>query len=210
MIRSTSARVGIHNVLLTAALLAAAVSCSSSNTLLTSPVSSPATVAEVPATNLSIDQTRVLASHNAIRQRLGVPPLSWSTNLESLSAEWANFLVSDAACSVRRRGSVGLPAHKNGVGENIQIYEPQRWDDGRVEVANVDEDAVVVEWARQALDYNYTTNKCAVNKDCDNYTQVVWRDSQVLGCAAASCPGKEQIWVCNYDPPGNFLGQKPY
>lgn len=197
-------------MLFTAAVIAAAVSCSRTDTLATSPITRSATAVEIPATNLSIDKTKVLASHNAIRQRLGVPPLQWSANLESLSADWANFLVSEAGCSVRRRGSVGLPAHKNGVGENIQMYEPQRWDDGRVEVASVDEDAVVVAWARQALDYSYTSNKCAVNKECGNYTQVVWRDSQVLGCAAASCPGKEQIWVCNYDPPGNFLGQKPY
>jgi len=92
----------------------------------------------------------------------------------------------------------------------MQLHAPQRWDDGRVEVADIDENDVVVEWARQALDYDYKTNTCAVNKDCENFKQVVWKDSQVLGCAAASCADMQQIWVCNYDPPGNFIGQKPY
>jgi hypothetical protein len=39
-----------------------------------------------------------------------------------------------------------------------------------------------------------------------------------LGCGVASCTenspfgdgGSWQIWVCNYDPSGNYLGERPY
>ncbi len=188
--------------------MTAVTSCAQST--LTSPISPGLQQVAVTETNVAIDKDNILSSHNAIRQRLGVPPLRWSTNLESLASDWANYLSGDAGCSVRRRGAIGLPLHKNGIGENLQRVDAVRFGDGRTETAAIDERQIVLSWARQGIDYDYTTNECALNKDCDNYTQLVWRDSQVVGCAAASCPGKEQIWVCNYDPPGNYVSQKPY
>ena len=139
-----------------------------------------------------------------------MPPLRWSKRLEALAAEWANYLTGEGNCIPRNRGLVLLPGFKNGLGENVQRVEPELFGDGRAEVAPVDENSVVFGWAQQGIDYNYKDNRCSVGKNCDNYTQVVWRDSQVMGCAAASCPDSSQIWVCNYDPPGNFLEQKPY
>ncbi len=195
-------------MLVTAAALAAVTSCAQTTF---TPRSSPVMQqAEVEQTNVAIDKDQMLSAHNAIRQRLGVPPLRWSTNLESLASSWANYLSTDTDCSIRRRGSIGLPRHKNGIGENLQLVEAVRFDDGRTEKAAIDERQVVLSWARQGIDYDYTTNKCALNKNCGHYTQLVWRDSQVVGCAAASCSGEEQIWVCNYDPPGNYVNQKPY
>jgi len=161
------------------------------------------------ATNLDVDPQILLDSHNSIRQRLGIPPLRWSTRLESFAADWANFLTTQANCEPRRRGSAGLPQNKR-VGENLQLLEPVRFGDGRTEAATIDEKKVVLEWVREGIEFNYDDNKCGVGKTCDHYTQVVWRDSQVMGCAAASCADESQIWVCNYDPPGNFFGQKPY
>ena len=48
---------------------------------------------------------------------------------------------------------------------------------------------------------------------CGHYTQVVWRNTTEIGCGVATC--KEgaltwDIWICNYAPPGNIAGQKPY
>lgn len=40
---------------------------------------------------------------------------------------------------------------------------------------------------------------------CGHYTQVVWRDSERLGCGVGDCTGGGEIWVCNYDPPGNVI-----
>jgi len=41
-------------------------------------------------------------------------------------------------------------------------------------------------------------------------TQVVWRNSQQVGCGSANCPGGGKFVVCSYNPPGNFNGQRPY
>ncbi len=42
-----------------------------------------------------------------------------------------------------------------------------------------------------------------------HYTQLVWRSTRRVGCAKVECGGNVII-VCNYDPPGNVLGQRPY
>ena len=46
-------------------------------------------------------------------------------------------------------------------------------------------------------------------KPAGHYTQMVWRDTTRLGCGEAQCKGMLMV-VCNYDPPGNYIGQKPY
>jgi hypothetical protein len=48
---------------------------------------------------------------------------------------------------------------------------------------------------------------------CGHYTQVVWRDTKRVGCGVATCNGggsPKEYWVCNYDPPGNWVGNVPY
>ncbi len=163
-----------------------------------------------PASALVVDHQKLLDSHNSIRQRLGIPALRWSARLESYAADWANFLTTQADCLPRRRGSAGLSQNGSRLGENLALLAPVRFGDGRTESAAIDESKVVLDWVRQGIEYNYDDNECGIGKVCENYTQVVWRDTQVMGCAAASCPDKSQIWVCNYDPPGNFFDQKPY
>ena len=46
---------------------------------------------------------------------------------------------------------------------------------------------------------------------------LVWRDTRRVGCGVAACtsgsPFRAKDWtlvVCNYDPPGNVVGEKPY
>ncbi|MCI5139186.1 MAG: hypothetical protein D3922_12405, partial [Candidatus Electrothrix sp. AR1] len=56
--------------------------------------------------------------------------------------------------------------------------------------------------------YDYATNSC--HSVCGHYTQVVWRSTKEVGCGMASCNDKAQLWVCQYNPRGNMLGQKPY
>ena len=77
---------------------------------------------------------------------------------------------------------------------------------------------VVAAWVAEDANYDYATNTCAPSAECGHYTQVVWRDSTELGCGMANCTannpfggsGAWQLWVCNYNPPGNYVGMKPY
>lgn len=78
-------------------------------------------------------------------------------------------------------------------------------------------ESVVQDWASEVAAYDYASNGCS--GVCGHYTQVVWADSKKLGCGVANCTENSpfgaqfptwQLWVCNYDPPGNFVGKKPY
>jgi len=59
---------------------------------------------------------------------------------------------------------------------------------------------VVREWASEARNYDYASNRC--HGVCGHYTQIVWRDTREVGCGVARGPGRE-VWVCDYSPPGN-------
>ncbi len=64
-------------------------------------------------------------------------------------------------------------------------------------------------WGNEKPDYFYAKNKCKPRKMCGHYTQIVWKTTKKVGCAKIICDEMD-VWVCNYDPPGNWIGQKPY
>jgi hypothetical protein len=77
----------------------------------------------------------------------------------------------------------------------------------------------VAAWGGEASFYDYATNSCSAGKDCGHYTQIVWRDSVRAGCAHHTCTTNSpfgaqnpswDFWVCDYEPPGNVVGQRPY
>src|SRR5712691_6171246 len=59
----------------------------------------------------------------------------------------------------------------------------------------------------EARNYDYASNRC--HGVCGYYTQIVWRDTREVGCGVARGPGRE-VWVCDYSPPGNWVGRRPY
>ena len=127
-------------------------------------------------------------AHNAVRKQVGVAPLRWSRALARHAQSWADRLaVND--CALKHR-----PSDKYG--ENLF------WSSQPATASEV-----VAEWASEAAHYDRRTNRCKAT--CGHYTQVVWATTKSLGCGAAPCGGGE-VWVCNYDPPGNIVGRKPY
>ncbi|MBL9106976.1 MAG: Fis family transcriptional regulator [Myxococcales bacterium] len=136
----------------------------------------------------------VTAAHNAVRERLGVAPLVWDAGLARYAQAWADKL-KQRGCDLQHRPRKGADAQKYG--ENIYSAS------GSAPPAS----EVVGAWVEEVKDYDAKTNKC--RGVCGHYTQVVWRASRRLGCGMATC-GETEVWVCNYDPAGNFLGQRPY
>ncbi|KAI0218445.1 Cysteine-rich secretory protein 3 [Lamellibrachia satsuma] len=73
-------------------------------------------------------------------------------------------------------------------------------------------------WWKEKKDYNFDSNSCKAGKQCGHYKQMAWANSNVVGCGyALNCPieGKPQYTssfylVCNYSPPGNYIGKQPY
>jgi pathogenesis-related protein 1 len=128
------------------------------------------------------------AAHNAVRARAGVAPLVWSDRLAAGAQAWANTLMA-------RKQFVHRP---NGIdGENL--FE--------ITGATASPSQVVGYWAAESRNYDYSSNGC--RGVCGHYTQIVWRETKEVGCAVARGGGRE-IWVCNYAPPGNRVGKRPY
>ena len=67
----------------------------------------------------------------------------------------------------------------------------------------------VTAWESEKKYYHGQTLNSSNWYDSGHYTQIVWKDTEQIGCAKAECDGNI-IVVCNYNPPGNVLGQKPY
>jgi pathogenesis-related protein 1 len=141
-------------------------------------------------------------AHNAVRARaMPVPspalaPLSWSAAAASTAATWAE------GCRFEHNPALG-----SAYGENLFAGSGTGW--GPAEVVD--------SWESERRDYDLTANRCAAGKQCGHYTQLVWRASTGVGCALKACStnspfgsGPWTLVVCNYAPPGNFVGQRPY
>ena len=129
------------------------------------------------------------------------PPLTslaWNDRVAQTAREWA------AGCNFSHN------AHRGALGENLfatSVADPR-------EAA----EQAVASWVAERKNYDYAKNRCAEGKACGHYTQVVWHATRQLGCAVAACTsgspfkadGAWTLVVCNYDPPGNVVGEKPY
>ena len=134
------------------------------------------------------------AAHNAVRAGLNIAPLTWSPQVAAFAQAWADKLA-EQGCVMQHRPYEGPDAQKYG--ENLF----SSWGSAPSAVD------VVADWVSEAADYDAVTGTCS--GVCGHYTQVVWAASERLGCGMASC-GDKEVWVCNYDPPGNIWGERPY
>jgi len=135
-----------------------------------------------------IDQ--MLDAHNQWRQQVGVPPLTWSPQLAAYAQTWADRLLREGKFEHRPDSPYG---------ENLA------WSSGR-QLSPAD---VAAMWGSERQYYHYGSNQCQPGQMCGHYTQMVWRETRQLGCGVARS-GRQEIWVCNYDPPGNYSGRQPY
>ncbi|XP_047966397.1 basic form of pathogenesis-related protein 1-like [Salvia hispanica] len=129
-----------------------------------------------------------LEAHNRARAEVGVQPLEWSNIVENFAVTYAQR--PDNNCS--------LVESREAYGEN------QASRMGQLSA----EDAVNI-WVSEKPNYDYTSNSC-VGGPCQNYTQVVWANSTELGCARQQCTNGLVFAICYYNPPGNFIGERPY
>jgi len=153
----------------------------------------------------AIDRAAMLAAHNRWRAQVGVGELTYSPSLEVSAQAWADQLKQTNQCRMQHSKTEGR------YGENLYWSSALRWSDGRREQAQVPPAKVVDSWGSEKRDYSYEKNSCKPGKVCGHYTQVVWKTSTEVGCAMAVCAdSQDQVWVCQYQPAGNWVGRKPY
>ena len=131
-----------------------------------------------------------LDAHNRWRSQVGVPPLKWSTDLENFAADWA-VTKGEEGCNMEHR-------NPNEFGENLY------WCGG----AAFSPTDVVDLWGSEINDYHGEVVGQS-NAVVGHYTQVVWKKTTEVGCACFKCSDSFLV-VCNYNPPGNYVGQHPY
>lgn len=142
-------------------------------------------------------QQRVLAAHNLERDEVGVPAMQWNAALAADAQQWADHLAQTGRFE-------HAPENRNSPeGENL-------WAGAK---GYFSPEAMVSAWIREKRYFkpgtfpdNSTTGRV---EDVGHFTQVAWRDSRQVGCAAAAS-GREDILVCRYAQAGNYVGEQPF
>lgn len=125
-------------------------------------------------------------AHNAYRAKHCAPPLTWSKKLADVAQSWANTL--------RDKGCVF--GHSPGMkyGENLAAGTE----------GALDPSSTVDMWYDEIKLYKFPNG--GFSMQTGHFTQVVWRSTKQVGCGHVTCKGND-IYVCNYDPPGNWEGK---
>jgi uncharacterized protein YkwD len=140
--------------------------------------------ARAPAPQAGTAQAFIDA-HNRVRARHCAGPLTWSPKLAAVAQQWANSL-RDKGC---------MFGHSNGAyGENLAAGT----------TGTLDPEAVVKMWYDEVAHYRFPNG--GFSAQTGHFTQVVWRGTTQVGCGRSQCKDMD-IWVCEYDPAGNWEGQ---
>ena len=122
-------------------------------------------------------------AHNNYRALHGVPNVTWSATIAASAQAYAN------GCPSGHSGS--------GYGENMAYATYAQTAQG-----------VVDRWYIEVTDCPYPYGEPSWNSCWGHFTQVVWKNTTHFGCGCKSgCSPWYSICVCQYNPPGNYIGQ---
>ena len=134
-------------------------------------------------------QKAILLEHNKERTLLNLENLLWDEELAKFAEEWAEGLAQEDNDISHRPD--------NEYGENIAYF----FDDS-LQIG-------VALWNEEKQYYKYKP----IGKDfakAGHYSQVIWSNTTHVGCGCAKGESGAYYFVCNYNPPGNVEGEKPY
>ncbi len=141
----------------------------------------------------------ILAEHNTYRSTHHAPALTGSSSLNKSAQNWANYLATKKTFE-----------HSNNsqIGENIYVTYGQ---ESSLKAKTLAENTVKF-WYSEVANYNYA--KPGFSDNTGHFTQVVWKNTTMLGCGAARGTVVRQgrqvnafYVVCQYSPAGNNLQQ---
>ena len=125
-------------------------------------------------------------AHNRVRAKHCAAPLTWSKKLADVAQKWANTL--------RDKGCVFGHSPGQKYGENLAAGTQ----------GALDPSSTVDMWYDEIKLYKFPNG--GFSMQTGHFTQVVWQSTKQVGCGHVTCKGND-IFVCNYDPPGNWEGQ---
>ncbi|WP_297367557.1 CAP domain-containing protein [Acidocella sp.] len=133
----------------------------------------------------------LLAAQNAYRAPLGLAPLGWSDQLAAQAQRWAEHLAG-----------IGQLVH-SGPGQNLAMA--QAGTETLTQLVDL--------WGgegRYFVDGAFPDISTTGNwVDVGHYSQIIWRSTRLVGCGGAEQNGLD-VLVCDYDPPGNVMGERAY
>ncbi|XP_022095601.1 uncharacterized protein LOC110981897 [Acanthaster planci] len=148
------------------------------------------------------DIQRTVDRHNEHRKNSrasNMQFMTWDATLATMAQRWAERCVFE-------HGFVENLSPYESVGQNLWL----RGGDPNKPISGV---VATDDWHDEIDYYYYESDTCT--SVCGHYTQVVWAETNKVGCGLAYCgyiSGYRDAWnfVCNYGPAGNFYGERPY
>ncbi|EUB56851.1 GLIPR1-like protein [Echinococcus granulosus] len=149
------------------------------------------------------ERDHILEAHREVREHVFPPArnmllMEYSKEMEMLAAYWA------AHCIYEHPDRSRYPQYRE-VGQNLALtagFKPSLTES-------------VCVYKTESRFYKFANNSCS--HVCGHYTQLVWATSIQVGCAMRQCddlrphwPNPQYLTVCQYKPPGNYVGRKPY
>lgn len=154
--------------------------------------------AQATGSRISAEQAKAVVDfHNKVRKDVGVAPLQWSNELAAYAQAWADHLA--ASCKISHRPH-DQSAWGQKYGENIY------WVSNR----SMPPLAAARGWYSEIKDFRKGAIQVQNISRTGHYTQMVWKDTRKMGMGMAVCANGTVIYVANYDPPGNYIGEQPF
>jgi pathogenesis-related protein 1 len=153
-----------------------------------------------PATITANEIKAFVDFHNAARAEVKTPPVKWSKELAVFAQEWADHLAETGTIEHRPREGMFMQKY----GENMTV--------GTTPLALID---AARGWYGEKKAYDAGKQRLPEDgPEIAHYTQMVWKASLEIGAGRAIIKTGQfkggTIIVCNYDPRGNVVGQKPF
>ena len=137
----------------------------------------------------------LLDADNVERARFGAPRLRWSPELAREAQDWAAMLAREGRM---RHASAG---ERKGAGENLWMGTAGYFPASTMVGSFVAEKQHFVPGTFPQI------SRTGNWRDVGHYTQVVWHDTQELGCAVVR-NSRDDFLVCRYWPAGNTYGEE--
>ncbi|XP_066150059.1 CRISP/Allergen/PR-1-like [Euwallacea fornicatus] len=159
------------------------------------------------------DTKVIVRKHNELRKLIAngkVPGQPRGINLKKLKYDAA---LAEAAQKIANSCEFAHKTVRDGrwyaVGQNLYIMYSTAPSSG----ANWS--SAIQTWFNEYEDYKFGRCCESGSKMTGHYTQVVWANTEYVGCGFTYYETNEifkyhKLYVCNYGPAGNFIGQLPY
>jgi hypothetical protein len=137
---------------------------------------------------------RLLLAQNAERRSLGLRPLQWDARLAAEASAYAGELAST--------GSFEHSSDEDRPDEGENLWMGTR---GAFTAEEMVDDWISEKKAFRAGIFPYVS-KTGNWEDVGHYTQIIWADTDRVGCGLRSSP-KNDYLVCRYAQAGNVMGE---